>query len=276
MNKKKIKRVTLLALTMGTCFAAGVCAQDGLQQVEAFLRPDFNVVVDGKPVLLEHPPLIYNDSSYLPLKELASYLNANVNWKGDTKTIYVNSRLYPDQATTNGDLTYEEFTMTNPYAYYVEYLGGTYPLLTDYGMKNYYRLSDVQKMGIDTSGLKKVKEKYTKWLFVSEDELKTKWKQKPAMSYTQMNDYGIVTQETDPVKLKTLQDYVKSWSSYSIDNQYHFITPVIMDVLPEKNKYRYLAIENRHFYFMYLQLNELTEGNYIVNTSSKEDIQAIP
>ena len=74
---------------MGTCFGAGVYAQDVLQRVDAYLRNDYKVVVNGQAVQLNNPPLIYNNSSYLPVKELGGYLGAVVNWQESTKTIYL-------------------------------------------------------------------------------------------------------------------------------------------------------------------------------------------
>jgi hypothetical protein len=281
MSRRSWKRIAAFTAAFGFTFTAGAYAQDIVQRVDAYLRPDFNVVVDGKPVQLAHSTLIYNDSSYLPLKELAETLGAVVNWKSDTKTIYINSRINPEQQETSEDITYDDVKMTSPSANYVTYLGGSYVLLQFYGVNGtYYRESDLRKMGVDTNGLQKVRDVYTKWIFISESEVKKRWKEQPKQDYTLIDPSGLVTTEQDPVKLKKLQDYVAQWKSYNIGNQYYYQMPIVIDKLEEPDQYRYLVSENNHFYFVYLTLKlftsngNATANDYLINSTSKEDIQA--
>jgi hypothetical protein len=272
MNKRNWKRIALFGAMMSTCFTAGVYAQDTIEQVQAYLRKDFNVVVNGQKVSLANPPMVYNDNSYLPVKELAGYLGGNVNWKSDTKTIYINSRINPQQPLESDDITYDEIKLTNAYAYYVTYLGGEYPVLTTAFDITYYREKDILKMGIDTKGLRKAKEKFTGELYISEQELSKRWKQAPDYSYA--NRTIVITGEKDSEKLKALTDYADSIKSYTIDNVAYFRKAIIIDALPEVNEYSYLYMENNHFYRSHLKLTKWTEdGDYLVGSSSVEDIE---
>lgn len=274
----KRKRIALLSALMATCFAAGAYAEDVVKQVQAYLRPDFHIVIDGNEVQLDSPTLVYNDVSYLPLKEISNHLGANVNWRNDTMSIYINTRINPLQGQNDQDLAYDEITLSNPYAYRVEYLGVQYAVLTTSNSNKggkYYRLTDVYKMGIDTSGLKKVREKFTNWLFISEDELKKRWKTAPTTSY-QADEYGFVTTEKDPEKLKSLKEYIKTWSNYTVNKVYYYSRPIIVDVVGN-NEYDYLMTENGHFYQVHLVLTESTigDGSYNVGSSSKQNIEAV-
>jgi hypothetical protein len=276
MIKSKWNRIIVLGAIMGSCFTAGVYAQDIIQRVDAYLRPDFNVVVNGQKVNLQSSPLIYNDSSYLPVKELASYLGAIVNWNGSTKTIYLNSRINSAQPEEGTGSTYERITLMNPYPVRLKYLGGEYSVLMNSSEKTYYRLKDVLRMGIDTSGLSKVKEKYTRDLYVSEEELKKAWKEIPKPTYS--TDPLFVIGESDPKKLEALKSYVelnKNVPVTAYNPEYHYIQPILIDAHPEENKYDYLFIDNRHFYVTHLELGKnLIGDSYGVSSSSTENIEA--
>ncbi|MBD0379275.1 stalk domain-containing protein [Paenibacillus sedimenti] len=276
MSMPKWSKLTIIGTLMGTCFTAGVYAQDLIQRVDAYLRNDYNIVVNGQQVKLTNPPLIYNNSSYLPVKELSTYLGAVVNWKDSNKTIYINSRISPQQPTEGNNTTYTEIVLQVPYAQYMDYLGGTYPVLTNMTDQTYYRLKDVERMGIDTQGLRKAKEKYTGDLYVSEAELQTKWKEQPQISYL-MNEPVVITGETNDLKRKVIKEYIDGFRYYEINKVPYMTTPIIVDALPEENTYSYLLTENGHFYRTTLKLTKLMTTNstmdYVVGSSSKEDIQ---
>ncbi|MGG1553194.1 stalk domain-containing protein [Paenibacillus ferrarius] len=282
MKLSRMSKIGIAVAVMGTCFTAGVYAQDVLQRVDAYLRPDFKVVVGGQNIQLANPPLIYNNASYLPVKELGGYLNAVVNWQESTKTIYVNPRINENQPAQGNETNYTEIVLQSPYAYYMDYRGGTFPVLMNMTVdQNYYRLADVTRMGVDTSGLRKAKEKYTQELYVGESELNKVWgNQPPQPSYT-IYEPIVISGETDAVKLKALRDYVESFRYYQINQTAYYSTPLIIDKLPEENTYSYLLNENNHYYKTTLKLTLLnTIGNntpnYVVGSSSKEDIEVTP
>ncbi|MDR6880248.1 hypothetical protein J2X61_001995 [Bacillus sp. 3255] len=280
MKMKKGFKISILGVLMGTCFTAGVYAQDVLERVDAYLRKDFHVVVAGQQVNLANPPLIYNNASYLPVKELGTYLGAVVNWQDSTKTIYINPRVSSLQPSEGNETNYTDIVFQYPYVQYFDYLGGTYPVLTNSTETTYYRLADVERMGVKTAGLRKAKEKYTEEVYVSEEELKKVWgSQPPQLSYS---NYGTVpvTGEKDPAILKTLQNYVEDFRFYEIDKVPYMTSPIVIDALPELHTYSYLFVENGHYYRTTLRLTEVTNNNnsnneptYVVGSSSKEDIQ---
>ncbi|MEW9697895.1 stalk domain-containing protein [Paenibacillus sp. SI8] len=277
MSMPKWSKITILGTLMGTCFTAGVYAQDLIQRVDAYLRPDFNVVVNGQQVKLANPPLIYNNTSYLPVKELGTYLGAVVNWKESNKTIYLNSRIHTEQPSEGTDTNYTEIVLQYPYAQYMDYLGATYPVLTNMTDETtYYRLKDVERMGIDTQGLRKAKDKYTGEFYVGESELKTKWKEAPQPSY-KVNEPFVITGETDDSKRLALKKYMEDNRYFMLGDKPYVTNPIIVDALPEENTYNYLLTENNHFYRTTLKLTKMLDytnsSMYVVGSSSKEDIE---
>ncbi|CAN7453585.1 stalk domain-containing protein [Paenibacillus sp. LjRoot153] len=275
----KWSKVAIVGTLMGTCFGAGVYAQDVLHRVDAYLRNDYKVVVNGQAVQLANPPLIYNNSSYLPVKELAGYLGAVVNWQENTKTIFVVPRVNPNQPTVGNESNYTEIILQYPYAQYMDYQGATYSVLMNNTDQTYYRLSDIERMGIRTDGLRKAKEKFTGQVYVSETELRNVWgKEPPQMSYSNYESL-VVSGETDPLKLKALKTYVESYRYFVVDKVSYSWNPVIIDKLPEENTYYYLLNNNGHFFKTTIKLtpfinysNEISD--YLVASTSVEDIEA--
>lgn len=195
------------------------------------MRPDFKVVVDGKPAALEFPPLIYNDKSYMPFTAIASLLGATVSWKDDTKTIYVNRIIYPDkQAQQPQKGLYEEVQMSNPQPVQVQYLGRNYIILQFGGPGGlYYRVSDVEKMGIDARGLQKAKEIYTGALYVTENELQKVWKERPGYAYTEFDAINpvLVAGETDKKKkIEALNKYARMTGQFTLGKIEYYSRPV--------------------------------------------------
>jgi hypothetical protein len=63
-----------------------------LEKVDAYLRPDFKVSVDGAAASLEKAPLVYDGSTYLPVRELAELLGKDVKWEERTLTVQMESK----------------------------------------------------------------------------------------------------------------------------------------------------------------------------------------
>lgn len=275
MQRKRWIRTFGLTAAFGFVFTSGVYAQEMIQKVDAYLRPDFNLVLNGKPVNLAHSALVYDGNSYLPLKEIGTLFDATVSWKGDTKTIYINRRVSDLQPETKDDVSYSEITMLGANGFLLDYLGAkTWVLKVFTGTETYYREDDVKRMGINTSGLAKARDKYTGWLFVSEAELKKVWKEEPKLTYDMNWTQMYMTTETDPQKLQAFEIYTKTWSQVAIDNQTHYIVPIVIDPKPGKtNEYRMLVTDNGHFYFYDLVLTERTGGTYMVNAASHYNLE---
>ncbi|MDF2964075.1 MAG: copper amine oxidase [Paenibacillus sp.] len=259
---KQWKRVLIMGSLLGGTFTAGVFAEDVLQRVEAYLRPDFNIVLNGNQVQLSGPTLVYQGSSYLPLKELGNMLGANIIYKDINKTIYINSRINPEQPVDDKDLTTDEFKLRNPNSIMVNYLGAEYPVLltnAEDDNKNtnsllYYRLSDLRKMGIDTNGMKKSKEKITEELYVAETELKQFLKQLPTETNKYTSERYVIAGEVNTKKLEAIQNYVKTtMNSRDKDNRdrdkdFRYISkPIIVDKTENENEYQYLFYQTTYF-----------------------------
>jgi hypothetical protein len=283
---KRWKRVMVMGTLLTGTFTAGVFAQDVLQRVDAYLRPDFNIMLDGKSVQLDSPTLIYDGNSYLPIKQLGNLFGANIIWKDATKTIFINSRINSEQVVTDKDQTIEEFKFRSPYSIMVNYLGANYPLLLAYADGNsssllYYRLSDVRRMGIDTNGLKQSKEKLTGVLYVSELELKKLLKQMPTPNNSGRERY-IISEELNTNKIKALQTYIKSENNNRMSDVQFTNMPIMIDKMDTENMYEYLYYQTRvapkvttnHYVSTKLILTKMEDGSdgYTVNTYGWTDL----
>ncbi len=246
---KRMKRVAVLAAIISGAFAAGVYAEDVLQRVDAYLRPDFNLVLDGEPVKLSEAPLVYKDKSYLPLADLTRLLGANLLWREDTKTIYINSRINPEQKTEDSNQEYESIELSDPYSITLKYLGAEYPMLLTYNKKNmsayvpYYREADVKRMGIDTSGLKKARERLTGVVYINEQELKKRWRKNPEQVYATNGDNYIINGEVSPKKIDALRTYIKNSQMLKYGEMVFYQKAVIIDKREEEDEYDYLYHE---------------------------------
>ncbi|TDF96567.1 hypothetical protein [Paenibacillus piri] len=263
------KRVIAMGVLLSGTFTAGVYANDVLQRVEAYLRPDFKIVLNGNPVQLSGPTLIYEGSSYLPLKELGNLMGANIIFKDINKTIYINSRINTEQPAEEKDLTTDQFKFRNPTSMIVKFLGAEYPLLQanaeDLSSSLvYYRLSDLRRMGIDTSAMKKSKEKLTEELYVTEAELKRFVKQLPTQTYNNtFKDRYVIGGEVNTKKIEAIQGYIKtSMNSQDKDNRdrdrdFRYTSrPIMVDKTENENEYQYLFYQTTYF-------NGTTSNRYI-------------
>ena len=89
MKKKWIALGTTLVMTA----AMAMPAMAAIAYETARLRPDFTIVIDGKEKNFKRADgsaafaLVYEDSTYLPLRAIGEAIGKNVNWDEDTKTI---------------------------------------------------------------------------------------------------------------------------------------------------------------------------------------------
>lgn len=257
----KWRRTAFLAALMIACMSAGALAATGLQKVEAYLRPDFQVIANGKKVDVGDI-LVYKDRTYLSVAYLSNVIGAEVKWDPATKSVYVNSRYYGQpQQPPDKDLIYDEIRLYMPMAYKVAYLGDEYPVLSNmtFGGKTYYRLSDIERMGVPTAGLRKAKEKLTEELYIAQEELEKVWIQKPVFTpYYEMPVIG----ETDPKKTKIVRDFIEMLPEFSKylhqdDPNYFYVQPYfyVMDVVSDK-EYRLLASDNQNFIMYKVSLKQ--------------------
>lgn len=83
----------VMGLIVGVAITAAgsVYADEGLQKIEAYLRPTLPVMLDGTPLKLESPPVMVDGSTYLKLRDVAAATGLGVNWNDTTQTVELNS-----------------------------------------------------------------------------------------------------------------------------------------------------------------------------------------
>lgn len=79
--------IGLLVGTTGTALASSDLVGTKVQAVFA----SFNLVINGVTKEMETAPLVYNGTSYLPVKEIANLTGFDVTYKADSRTIELNS-----------------------------------------------------------------------------------------------------------------------------------------------------------------------------------------
>lgn len=210
--KSKLVRAIILIAIIASSMGIGAVASDTIQKIEAFMRSDFNIVIDGVGSNIG-PVFIYEDRSYLPVNQIGLALGADIVWEGATKTIFINSRFHGQpEPTDERNAEYDNISMTSPLIYIVTFRGVEGPVLTLYhysasGSAYYYRDKDLQSLGMDTRALRKAKDTVTGDIYVSEKELANVWQQKPQMTYaTSIVIFG----EKDADKRKAITDFISN------------------------------------------------------------------
>ncbi|BBI32445.1 copper amine oxidase N-terminal domain-containing protein [Cohnella abietis] len=94
--KKSVFVSTLLACSL-VFTTVGVTASNGIQNITAALNKNIKFVLDGSSWQPKDPKgnnlsaLVYNGSTYVPLKSVSEALGAEVDWNPKTTTITINS-----------------------------------------------------------------------------------------------------------------------------------------------------------------------------------------
>jgi hypothetical protein len=263
------KRILILVLLVCVSFSAGVFANSGIEKVEAFLRGDYQVFLDGKKVDVGKV-LVYQGSSYLPLAKIGGLLGADVVWNAENKGIYVNSRFLgqPDPIV-DGNVEYESITMTQPAGYLVKYLGKDHPVLAvrSKEYKLYYRDNDIKRMGINTDGLSKAQEQSTMELYLTEAEITKAAAQKPVFNPTyEKLVIGVI--EAD--QMKSIQNFIDGLpalykATASNDPYSYFLAAYIysIEALPN-NEFNIIGMEGSDVrqYWLKLKKNQLDQWYY--------------
>lgn len=86
-----------------------------LEQETARIRPDFTIVIDGQEKNFKRAdgsaahPLVYDGSTYLPLRAIGQIMDKTVEWNNNTKTVTLKSSGYTvtdaDSFGGNGTVT---------------------------------------------------------------------------------------------------------------------------------------------------------------------------
>jgi len=89
--KKRIGLV--IAVMMVLSFATGVIAKSVFENIKAQIRPDFVIEIDGKEREFKNVngervyPILYDGTTYLPLRAIGEIMNKKVYWYEDEKRI---------------------------------------------------------------------------------------------------------------------------------------------------------------------------------------------
>lgn len=137
----------LTALLAVVLFCLGVGAANIAQRVQADICPHFSVIVDGEKQTFtdangaEVYPLVYNGTTYLPVRAIGNLMGKDVGWDGATSTITLNERTAYAQvksALTKKEIKFEEVKMA------AESIGAAdgYKYKTDSGNIEIYRITD--------------------------------------------------------------------------------------------------------------------------------------
>lgn len=86
-----------------------VAAEGVIKKVTATVRSDFSIELNGGTVSLQNPPLAYNGSSYLPVREIASLLGVNVDFKDGVIKLGASSEASIDEFSLPDGYTPEEY-----------------------------------------------------------------------------------------------------------------------------------------------------------------------
>ena len=282
----RIRRAVFLALLLFIGFVSGAAvAATNMEKVEAFIRRDFAVYVDGKKT--DTPVLIYNNRSFLQLADIAKVLGADVRWDEPSKSIYVTPVRYA-QPDPEQNPYIDTITMVSAEGYKITYLGKEVPVLairtTDYMAGRYFRYSDLKNLNVDLSGVKLAQETRTEELFVSERELAKVWNTQPQItfSYERLLVGKIEKEQLDLIEahIKMMPEVykgskVKDPQNPQIDYSPSQIIVYTIDALPN-DEFNVLALEygfsNMYFKRYWIKMRKDENGKWLMTASTTKDL----
>ena len=102
----------ILGLIVGICIAvpASLYAEN-VQQITAYINPDVKITVNGEPLVLEEPAILYNQRTYLPLRWVAeNVMGMAVGWDQETQTVVLTPKIDESQIWPTNDVSTFEKT----------------------------------------------------------------------------------------------------------------------------------------------------------------------
>ena len=93
MNMKKKLTILLAGVLALSSFAVGAMSKTIVEKIEAELRGDFTVVIDGKKQIFRDvdgnivDPILYEGTTYLPIRAIGEIMGKKVYWYQDKKKI---------------------------------------------------------------------------------------------------------------------------------------------------------------------------------------------
>ncbi len=107
--KKKVM-VLLAAMLVLTSFSVGVLSKGLIEKIEAELRGDFTIFVDGEKQQFKDingnkvDPILYNGTTYLPIRAIGELMNKKVYWYQDEKKIELVDEAKEESLVTDADV----------------------------------------------------------------------------------------------------------------------------------------------------------------------------
>lgn len=90
----------IIGLVIGLLLGSATTAYAATGSVTATFEK-FNVLINGKQATLDTTPLVYNGTSYLPVREISNLLGYDVTYKSDTQTIELEQGSETVSSSTN-------------------------------------------------------------------------------------------------------------------------------------------------------------------------------
>jgi hypothetical protein len=116
IKKKSIIIVGLVSMfLLGNLTSASGSAI--LEKITAYLDHGIKINLEGKDFIPQDTkgnpvaPINYNGSTYLPLRALSQVVGLDVNWDGDTKTVYLSHLVSQDQQSADGVIQSEDHSI---------------------------------------------------------------------------------------------------------------------------------------------------------------------
>lgn len=84
----------ILGLLVGISITAAgsAYADDGLEKIEAYLRPSLPVTLNGETLKLDSPPVMVDGNTYLKLRDVATVTGLGVNWNETSQTVELSNK----------------------------------------------------------------------------------------------------------------------------------------------------------------------------------------
>src|SRR5690554_733488 len=98
MKIVKEARSVFIGIVIGLLLAIPVISFAGVGDKVTAVFSTFNFVVNGEKKTLDSDPLVYQGSTYLPVKVVSNMLGYDVTYKADSRTIELDSSEFPSSA----------------------------------------------------------------------------------------------------------------------------------------------------------------------------------
>lgn len=100
--KKKIAAIAI-AITMFVVGGMTVIAAGVVQEIKAQIRPDFTIIIDGEKTTFADVngntvyPVLYNGTTYLPLRAIGGLMGKEVGWDGANSTVTLSGPAFSNE-----------------------------------------------------------------------------------------------------------------------------------------------------------------------------------